>query len=356
MGQFLVLILGLLVVSQPAIARAGQAAGMADTSASNPPANAPQRFEFTETHMGSPVHIILYTKDAPDAKAAATAAYARMARLDLTFSDYNPESELMKLVDHFATEKKPPLAVSPDLFAILQRSEAISKATSGAFDITAAPVVRLWRRARRDRKMPSSELLKEALTKVDYRRVQLFTEGRRVQLEPGTRLDLGGIAKGYAAVAMLQSLADHGIRQALVSVAGDIAAGDAPPGQAGWRVDVAGLRPGRDQSPATLEISRSAISTSGDAERYVEIDGRRYSHIVDVKTGLGLVRRASVTVVSGLDESADAYATALFLLGVKGTTLLDAISPPPPLSVFWQEELPTGEKIEKRSGVFKSIK
>ncbi len=313
-----------------------------------------ERFEFTETHMGSPVHIVLYTKNATHAKAAATAAYARMARLDLSFSDYNPESELMKLVDTFATELKPPVAVSPDLFDILQRSAAVSQATSGAFDITAAPVIRQWRRARRDHKMPTADNLREALARVDYHRVRLLPDTRQVQLQPGTRLDLGGIAKGYAAVEMLRVLEKEGTPRALVSVAGDIAAGDAPPGKPGWRVDVAGLKPTRDKPPATIEVARAAVSTSGDAERYVELDGRRYSHIVDPKTGLGVVRRASVTVVSSLDTSADAYATALFLLGVKGPGLLDHLKPPPALSVFWQEETPTGQLIEKRSGVFET--
>ncbi|MFM7131973.1 MAG: FAD:protein FMN transferase [bacterium] len=314
--------------------------------------NQPQRFEFTETHMGSPVHIVLYTKDAATAKAAATAAFARMARLDLTFSDYNPYSELMKLVDTFATGARPPVAVSADLYNILSQSAAISRTTGAAFDITAAPVIRLWRRARRDRKMPSADHLREALARVDYRRVRLFPDTRQARLEPGTRLDLGGIAKGYAAAEMLKVLEKQGIGQALVSVAGDIAAGDAPPGRPGWRVDVAGLKPLPDKPATTLEIARAAVSTSGDAERFVEIDGRRYSHIVDPKTGLGLVRRASVTVVSALGESADAYATALYLLGPRGPDLLGGLATPPRLSVFWQEEPTPGTLIEKRSGVF----
>lgn len=333
------------------IAQAGQPP--ASQKQALPNADPPlERFEFTETHMGSPVHIVLYTKNAAHAKAAATAAFARMARLDLAFSDYNPESELMKLVDTFATELKPPVAVSPDLFDILQRSAAVSQATGGAFDITAAPVIRQWRRARRDHKMPTADNLREALARVDYRRIRLLPDTRQVQLQPGTRLDLGGIAKGYAAVEMLRVLEKEGTPRALVSVAGDIAAGDAPPGKPGWRVDVAGLNPTRDKPPATIDVARAAVSTSGDAERYVELDGRRYSHIVDPKTGLGVVRRASVTVVSSLDVSADAYATALFLLGPQGPDLLGGLTTPPRLSVFWQEETPTGQLIEKRSGVF----
>ena len=115
------------------------------------------RFEFTETHMGSPVHIVLYTTDAQTAKNSAVKAYARVAELDQIFSDYNPESELMKLVDRFAEKDHEPVTVSPDLFDILKKSRTISEATGGAFDVTAAPVVRQWRRARRDRKLPTSK-------------------------------------------------------------------------------------------------------------------------------------------------------------------------------------------------------
>jgi thiamine biosynthesis lipoprotein len=306
------------------------------------------RFEFTETHMGSPVHIVLYTTDAQTAKNSAVKAFARVAELDQIFSDYNPESELMKLVDRFAEKDQDPVAVSPDLFDIFKKSRTISEATGGAFDITAAPVVRQWRRARRDRKLPSSKNIQEAMSRVGYRRVKLIEPDRRVQLEPGTKLDLGGIAKGYAALEALKTLQQRNIPSALVSVAGDIAVGSAPPDQLGWRVAVAGLNPSKDEPLYYLQLTNASISTSGDAERFVEIEGRRYSHIVDTKTGLGIERRATVTVVATDGSAADAYATALYALGVDGSDLLGRLKNPPRLAVSWFEQTADG-KVEKRT-------
>ena len=307
-----------------------------------------QRFEFTETHMGSPVHIVLYTTETQTAKNAARSAYARVAQLDQIFSDYNPQSELMKLVDHFAEQDHEPVSVSPDLFFLLQKSQAISEATSGAFDITAAPVIRQWRRARRDRKLPTTKNLQEAISRVGYRRIKLMQPGRNVLLEPGTKLDLGGIAKGYTAMEALKVLRMLDIQSALVSVAGDIAVGSAPPNQAGWRVDVAGLNPTKDEPLFHLQLINASISTSGDAERFVEIEGRRYSHIVDTKTGLGIERRATVTVVATDGSAADAYATAFYALGVKGPDLMGHLKNPPELAVSWLEQSANG-KFHKRT-------
>lgn len=315
-----------------------------------------ERFEFNETHMGSPVLIVLYTKDADTAKKTAKLAFERMAELDRIFSDYNSQSELMKLVENFATEKVAPQPVSPDLYAILERSLAISQATNGAFDVTAAPVIRQWRRARRDRKIPTPKNLTEAMSKVDFRRIHLFPDSKTVQLEPGTRIDLGGIAKGYAAVAVLNRLTELGAPHALVSVAGDIAVGKAPPDRSGWRIEVSGLNPSKDKPLTTLELENATISTSGDAERFVEIDGRRFSHIVNPKTGLGVERRATVTVVGSLDQSVDAYATSLYLLGAQGTELLGSINNPPDLSIIWLEESVDGKHEIKTNSAFNKIK
>lgn len=313
------------------------------------------RFEFTETHMGSPVLIVLYTKDAESANQASKLAYQRMAQLDHAFSDYNNDSELMKLVERFAAEPAEPVAVSQDLFDILKRARTISESTSGAFDVTAAPVIRQWRRARRDRRMPTEKNLQEALARVDYRRIQLSENPNRVQLVTSTRIDLGGIAKGFAAVSVLRTLSARGIDSALVSVAGDIAVGKAPPGRIGWKVQVAGLNPSTDKPLAMLELENATISTSGDAERFVEIDGRRFSHIVNPRTGLGVERRATVTVIGALDQSADAYATSLYLLGVEGPNLLGRLKPEPSLAVLWMEEKTDGTRILKTNRAFDQL-
>ncbi len=138
------------------------------------------------------------------------------------------------------------------------------------------------------------------------------------------QLDLGGIAKGYAADEALKVLNKHGIQSALVAAGGDIRVGDAPPGSNGWRVAIAPLKPGQEKPSEQLLLKNAAVSTSGDAEQYVEIDGKRYSHIVDPKTGIGLVGRMSVTVVARSGISSDSLTKVVCVLGPeKGMKLLE---------------------------------
>jgi thiamine biosynthesis lipoprotein len=282
----------------------------------------PQRFEFAETHMGSEFKIILYTADESIARSASRAALARIAALDATLSDYQPESELMRLCGQAGG---PPVAVGADLFDVLEKSRAMSERSGGAFEVTVGPVVRLWRRARRDRKMPDPELLAKARALVGSDQVRLDPRARTVQLlKPGMKLDLGGIAKGYACDQALAVLTRAGISSALVAGAGDIVVSGPPPGAPGWTIGIGPLAAPGSPPQRFLRVKNAAVSTSGDAERFVEIDGRRYAHIVDPKTGLGVVDRSSVTVVARDGTTADSLATAVYVLGPeRGLTLVE---------------------------------
>jgi thiamine biosynthesis lipoprotein len=271
------------------------------------------RFEFAETHMGSEFKIVLYSPDEPAARRASRAAYARIAALDESFSDYQPDSELMRLCDRAGG---PPVKVSVDLLDILQRAHQMYERSGGAFDVTVGPVVRLWRRARRDRKMPSAENLARARALVSTDLMTIDPKACTVRLaKPGMKLDLGGIAKGYASEEALKVLKHEGITRALIAGAGDIVVGDPPPGLDGWTIAIAPLDPSKSAPEHFLLLRNVAISTSGDTERYVEIDGKRYSHIVDPQTGLGVVDRSSVTVVAPDGATADALDTAVYVLG-----------------------------------------
>ncbi len=283
-----------------------------------------ERFEAVETHMGSPFKIILYTSDDATARHAMKAAFARIASLDKALSDYDPESELMRLCEKSGG---PPVRVSDDLFDVLSRSVAMAERSDGAFDPTIAPVVRLWRRARRDGKLPDPETLAHARSLVGYRKITLDPVAKTVRLASGVKLDLGGIAKGYASEAAVKILKANGITQTLVAGAGDIVVGDPPPGLKGWSVGIAPLdRPGTSKPEQFLVLRNRAVSTAGDAERFVEIGGVRYSHIVDPKTGLGQTGRTSVTVVALDGATADALDTAASVLGPeRGIQLVRAI-------------------------------
>src|SRR5262245_40584834 len=172
-------------------------------------------------------------------------------------SDYDSDSELMRLCAANAKEAGKPVKVSPELFFVLSKGQEIARRSDGAFDMTIGPLVRLWRLSRRTQRLPEAKELAEAKARVGYRKLELNERDRTVRLlTPAMQLDLGGIAKGYAADEMLAVLKRHGITQALASLGGDIAASDAPPGAAGWKIDVAPLT--RAKPARTLRLANAA--------------------------------------------------------------------------------------------------
>ena len=276
----------------------------------------PGRFEFEQVHMGVPIKLILYAADQPAANQAADAAFERIRQLDLILSDYKPESELSRLSRTSGAGK--PTPVSDDLWRVLWPAQQLAQRTQGAFDITVGPYVRLWRRARRSGEFPSPERLAEAGRSVGYRHLKLDEKRRTAELLlPGMRLDLGGIAAGYAADEALKTLEERGVERALIDISGDLLAGEAPPGRAGWQIGIAPVT--RADGPPTrrLSLCRAALTTSGDAFQHVVIDGKRYSHIVDPRTGIGLTDQSSVTVIAADCITADSLATAVSVMGPK---------------------------------------
>lgn len=273
------------------------------------------RFEFSQPHMGTRFRLVVYAPDAATASRASDAAFERIARLDDTMSDYHPSSELMSLCQRAGGL---PVPVSEDLFQVLAKAQELAERTDGAFDITVAPVVRLWRRARRQHEMPAPVELARARELVGHAKLRLDPRARTAQLlKKGMLLDLGGIAKGYAADQALVVLKKHGITSALVAAGGDIAVSAPPPGREGWRIGIAPLESPDKPPTRFLLLHDAAVSTSGDAEQYLEIAGKRYSHIVDPRTGVGVVGRSSVTIVAPNATTSDGMATAVSVLGAE---------------------------------------
>jgi thiamine biosynthesis lipoprotein len=268
-----------------------------------------QRFEFTQVVMGVAARVELYAPDEAEARAAAGAAFGRMVELDAVMSDYRLDSELMRLCDRAGG---PPVAVSDDLLRVLARAKEVSEASDGAFDVTVGPLVALWREARRSGRLPDAGKLASAREKVGYRKVEVNARGRTVRLATGgLRLDLGGIGKCFAADEAVKLLRERGRGRCLVALAGDIVTGDPPPEKRGWTVAV--VKP--DGSTENMTLSNRAVSSSGDTEQFIEIGGRRYSHIVDPATGLGVTSRIGATVTAPDGATADALATAVCILG-----------------------------------------
>jgi thiamine biosynthesis lipoprotein len=260
--------------------------------------------------MGMQARVVVYAPDEPRARRAASAAFRRIGALDAALSDYRRESELMRLCDHAG---KGPVKVSADLFRVLSRAQELAKWSDGAFDVTCGPVVALWRQARRTGRLPSDADRQAALKLVGWRNVVLHPTRREVELKmPGMRLDMGGIAKGYACDAAMKEIRWYGLRRAMVEMGGDLVVGDPPPGKPGWAIEI----PNADDPLDRLQyLSGMAVSTSGDTEQWVEIGGKRYSHIVDPRTGMGLTSRTAVTVIARRGEISDGLSTALSVLG-----------------------------------------
>ena len=271
-----------------------------------------ERHEYSRPLMGMAFRIVVYSADEMKANEAAKAAFERVAVLNQIMSDYEPESELNKLSDLAGSGKV--VKISDELCGVLGRAQALSEQTGGAFDVTAGASIQLWRRARRVKRLPPQYVLDKAFKTVGFRGLNLDAKKCTAELaKPGTRLDLGGIAKGYALDAALAVLKKHGLRQALVSAGGDIVAGDAPPGKAGWRVALIGLH--EKTKPEFLWLANGAVATSGDLFQFLEFDGKRYSHIVDPRTGTALTEQRLVHVLAPDGVTADSLATAISVLG-----------------------------------------
>lgn len=295
-------------------------AGLADVAF----AQSLARYTFTEPHLGTIVDLTLYAPTESVANEAARSAFARVKELDLIFSDYKADSELMRLCAEAGTGRR--VKVSSELFDALKLSLTISEQSEGAFDVTIGPLVKLWRTARKQRRLPTPEQIVQAKELVGWKLIRLDENARSVELlKKGMQLDFGGMAKGLIAHDVIQKLRERDIRHALIAISGDIVAGDSPPGTDGWKVAVARLdlrskgdpkSEGESQpSGRLLKMSNCAVSTSGDQFQFVEIDGVRYSHIVDPITGKGMTRRSSVTVVAPNGALADVLDTAACLMG-----------------------------------------
>jgi len=273
--------------------------------------------------MGVDAHLVVYAPDQPTAERACTAAFARIAALDTIMSDYRPNSELMRLCDKAGG---PPVRVSPDLFRVLSRAQDVSRLSHGAFDITVGPLIALWRKARKSGVLPDAAQIEQARHLVGYENIQLDEHTRSVRLAlPGMKLDLGGIAKGYAADGAQRALKDHGVTRALVELGGDMVVSGPPPGTAGWKVRVPNAE--KSQGPVDLFYSDCAIGTSGDTEQFAVIGGRRYSHVVDPRTGQALTNRVQVTLTARDGLTSDPLSTAISVLGGQDTDRLLAAYP-----------------------------
>jgi thiamine biosynthesis lipoprotein len=274
-----------------------------------------QRYSFTQPKMGSPLTIIFYASDSNLANKTATACFLLVDSLVNIYSDYIDSSELNRLCASAGSGK--PFPLSPALYDILLLSHNSFVSSKGSFDISLGPVTRLWRKARKEKVFPPNSVVKEKLAICGFNNLVLDTVMHAAQLlKTGMQLDLGGIAQGYIAQKIADFLSSNQLHKALVNVSGDIVALDPPPGKEGWSLGINVPEQEEKLLENHLLISNRAVTTSGDVYQFFEHNGKRYSHIVDPRTGYGITTQKNVTVIANDGVLADWLTKACSILTI----------------------------------------
>ncbi len=272
-----------------------------------------KRYTYSEPKMGTIVNLVFYASDPLTAKQASKEVFEKIETLNSVFSDYDLNSELIKLCNNYELNKE--IKVSDVLFDILLQSTEISQKTNGAFDFTLGPITKMWRQAKLGNKLPSEQQLSWAKSIIGYKNVLLNIKDKTVIFKKtGMQIDLGGIAKGYTADEVLKVLNDYKIEQALIDLGGDITVSNPPPDKKGWSIEVNYLNHLGKTISEIISISNMAVATSGDYYQQLLIGGKSYSHIIDPSTGLGVTKSIQVTVIASSGSLADSYASAFSVM------------------------------------------
>lgn len=279
-----------------------------------------QRFHFTQNKMGSPFSITFFHNDSAQAAMYANNCYRIVDSLNNIFSDYTTESEIGKLAGHATNQ---PVAVSDELLNVLLLSKQAWLSSGKTFDVSIGTLSTLWRKARKEKRFPDRQEVINAKMHTGFANIHIDTVAKTVLLAiPGMRLDFGGIVKGYAAQRVIDYLGSHRISSALVDAGGDLAMGDPPPGKQGWTVGINLPEQENEYWDKKLVLKDCAVATSGDLYQFTTHNGKKYSHIIDGRTGYGVTYQRNVTVIAKDGATADWLATACSILPVKKALLL----------------------------------
>jgi FAD:protein FMN transferase len=274
--------------------------------------------------MGNRFEITVVTEEEKEAHEHIAAAVAEIRRIENLLTTFKEDSQTNLINRNAGLE---PVQVDKEVFDIIQRSKRISDITQGAFDITYGSVdKKLWNFDKEMTALPDAETAKKMVRLINYRNVILDEDNCTVFLkEPGMRIGFGGIGKGYAAERAKLILQERGVTSGIVNAAGDLTVWGYQPDGKEWTIGIADPNAAR-QPFSYLTITNMAIATSGNYEKYVMIDGKKYSHTIDPKTGLPVRGIKSVTIISPNAEIADAMATPVMIMGTKvGLDLINQV-------------------------------
>jgi FAD:protein FMN transferase len=266
-------------------------------------------FEDSRISMACTYSIVAYGRDDQAIPRVLSEALDEVDRIDRLMSNYKPESPLSE-VNREAARRA--VRVSPELFAFLAECLRYSRESEGAFDITVGPLMKAWGFFRGEGRMPSDTELAAARNRTGYRHVILHAGESTVQFDrDGMELDLGGIAKGYAVDRVIGLLRAKGVERALVSAGGSTLYGlGTPPGKEGWPVRI-------DEAAMQVTLKDRALSVAGSSEKFFEVGGVRYSHIMDPRTGRPAQTVRSVAVLTGNGTAGDALDDVFYVQGVE---------------------------------------
>ncbi len=274
-----------------------------------------KRFQFSENKMGSPFNIIFYHTDSLQAMQAAHECFLLVDSLNTIFSDYSLSSEVGKLT--LQTPGKD-LPVSAKLLQMILQSKQAWEKSGKTFDITIGPLSQVWRKASAEKKFPGEDEIKKAKKQTGFENLVINKSFSTISFKKkGMSLDFGGMVPGWAAQKVIDFLKSKNISIALADASGDIVMSDAPPGKNGWTIGINLPENEIELWDKKLELKNCAVSTSGDIYRYTMHNGKKYSHIIDPRSGYGVTSQRNVTVIAKDGATADWLATACSILPIK---------------------------------------
>lgn len=276
------------------------------------------------TLLGSPFEITVVAEDTIKGDLYCNLAIAEVKRVENLISDWIPTSEISKVNQNAGIN---PIRVSNEVFDLVERALKISQLTNGAFDISYASMDKIWKFDGSMEKMPTEAEIKKSVARVGYNKIILNATDKTIFLkEKGMKLGLGGIGQGYIADKIKILLQEKGCKSGIVNVSGDINTWGYQLDGIPWTVAI--VNPlNKNNVFATFPLVDSAVETSGNYEKYVTFNGKRYSHIIDPRSGYPASGVISVSVFAKQTEIADAIATGVFVLGVEvGMDLINQIN------------------------------
>jgi FAD:protein FMN transferase len=274
------------------------------------PAHSSHVFKYHQVSMGTTVEISLMGSDEEEARKAAMVAFQEIKRIERLMGPKNESGDVFRINQSAGMEW---VNVSPETLEVIHKAKEISTLSKGSFDITVAPLTQIWRRAREKGFPPSAEEVKSLFELVNFREILISPEGKVLLRKKGMAIDLGGIAKGYAVDKAFEVLQSLGHQNIIVNAGGDLRAGGKRWNQP-WTIGIQHPRE-PDKIMAKVSLSDSAMATSGNYEKFFIYQGKRYGHIFNPSDGFPTEACQSVSVIHKNSMTADALATAIFVMG-----------------------------------------